>query len=69
MVCGQVDHEARVALVSAAVGAPGLAVWAGAGAEEPMAALTACWQAPESLALFCSRHWSEADPPAGTLEQ
>src|SRR5882672_5626790 len=59
-----------------AAAAPGLAVAAAAGtapaagvAVPPPAALTACWQLPESFDLFFSKQFSAAAPPVGTPAQ
>src|ERR1700674_2484649 len=61
---------------AAAGAAPGLAVAAAAGSAPvagvvvpPLAALTACWQLPESFDLFFSRQFNAAAPPVGTPAQ
>jgi hypothetical protein len=39
---------------------------AAAVAASPPAAPIACWQGAETFDLFCSRHFSAAEPPVGT---
>src|SRR5712671_2186715 len=73
---GRIGRSTSTGAGAAAGAAPGLAVAAAAGTAPaagvvvpPLAALTACWQLPESFDLFFSRHCSAAAPPVGTPAQ
>ena len=58
-----------VATASAVVAAAAEALPAAGVVAPPLAALTACWQLPESFDLFFSRHCSAGAPPVGTPAQ
>src|SRR5712664_1314184 len=73
---GRIGRSTSTGAGAAAGAAPGLAVAAAAGTAPaagvvvpPLAALTACWQLPESFDLFFSRQFSAAAPPVGTPAQ
>lgn len=66
---GRSGRRTRTVGAAVVAGAAGAAALGDAAAAPPDAALRACWQLAETLALFFSRHCRAGAPPVGTPEQ